>query len=126
MTQKLDEYIDEFYVKNLWFVKYKGKIIYNSSGVRGYVNKGAAKSSILNTIIEMVKYNTTSIYYVSLNKCNIVAEMFNIPEEEIRALSTKLSYLDDKVIILKDLRKYLKDTYFKELLKNKIIEFVKL
>ena len=125
-SQELDRYIGSYYTKELWFIKYKGNILYPCSGVRGYRTKAAAITNMVNTILDMVRHNTFSHFYANEENIVIVKRLLEIPEEDISGLLYKSQSDNTNIIILTKLRKYIKDTYIKKLMDNNILEIVKL
>ena len=126
MIQKLDEYIDRCYIKTLWFVKYRGNIIYNNRGVRGYKTKGAAKNDIVSSIINMIRINIRCGHFIHLDRCNALAELLNVPKEDIESLYVKHRWNDSITLPYKNLEHYIRENILPELENSKIIEFVKL
>lgn len=125
-SQELDRYIGSYYTKELWFIKYKGNILYPCSGVRGYRTKAAAITNMVDTILDMIRHNTFSHFYANEENIVIVKRLLEIPEEDISGLLYKSQSDNTNIIILTKLRKYIKDTYIKKLMDNNILEIVKL
>lgn len=126
IPQELDNYIDRYYTQELWFIKYKGNILYSCSGVRGYRTKAAAITNMVDTILDMVRHNTFSHFYANEEKIIIIKNLLEIPEEDMNDLLYKSQSDNTNIIRFTKLREYIKDVYIKKLMDNNILEIVKL
>lgn len=126
IPQELDNYIDRYYTQELWFIKYKGNILYPCSGVRGYRTKAAAITNMVDTILDMVRHNTFSHFYANEEKIIIIKNLLEIPEEDMNGLLYKSQSDNTNIIRFTKLREYIKDVYIKKLMDNNILEIVKL
>ena len=125
-SQELDRYIGSYYTQELWFIKYKGNILYPCSGVRGYRTKAVAITNMVDTILDMVRHHTFSHFYANEEKIVTVKRLLDIPEEDMNRVLDKNQSDNTNIIRLAKVRKYIKDTYIKKLMDNNILEIVKL
>lgn len=121
ITNIIDKVIEEECSKYLWFIKYKGELIFPLNGIRGYKTKGSVINNFANLIYLKVTERISNYYFISEENYSYIANLLDIDIKLFKSFENETGEINgDKII------NHLKKVTLPKLIEKGILEIVKL
>ena len=119
ITKIIDSAIEDGFTTRLWFIKYKGNILFPTEGVRGFKNISTAKNRLAKIIYTRLGPASKLGKEITPNYYKQIAAILNISMAKLKSMQ----YFSNTIYQL-TMCEYIKRNVIPKLEEEKIIEFV--